>query len=135
MSERRFILRNAFVLTNVLAFIGKLTNFNEPHEVIVRPHVEKRGILANARLWALHTLAAGVTGYTPEEMHEFALCKHYGYTEKNVVDPFTGEVVTKRIPLQRSSCQNRKKFGEFMEATESWYIQEFGVFLDQQDAA
>lgn len=135
MSERRFILRNSFVLTNVLAFIGKLSNFNEPHEVIVRPFIEKRGVNANARLWALHTLAAEATGYSPEEMHEHALARHYGYTEKQVVDPFTGEVVKKRIPLQRSSAQNRKKFAEFMEATEAWYIQEFGVFLDQRDAA
>lgn len=127
--ERRFILRNEFVLKNVLAFIAKLSG---EWEIIVRPYVEKRSVAANARLWALHGLAAEHTGYSAEEMHEHALCRHYGYTEREIKDPFTGEILTKRMPLKRSSARNKKEFGAFMEATESWYISEFGVWLDQE---
>ena len=132
MTEKRFILRNEFVRKNLIAYIGKL---GLDVEIIVRPWFEKRTVLANARLWALHKLAADVTGYSPEEMHEHALCRHFGFTEKQVTDLFTGEIVTKRMPLERSSVQDRKKFSQFMEATESWYISEFGVFLDQREAA
>jgi hypothetical protein len=49
-----------------------------------------------------------------------------------VKDPLTGEILTKRIPKQRSSGQNKKHFREFMESTEAWYIQDFGVFLDHR---
>lgn len=127
--ERRFITRNAFVLSNVLAFIGKLTG---EWEIIIRPFVQKRSNPANDRLWALHALAAEVTGYSKDEMHEHALCRHFGYTEREVKDLFTGEILTKRIPLKRSSARNRKEFAAFMEETESWYISEFGVWLDQE---
>ncbi len=131
MSERRFILRNEFVRTNVLGYLAKLP-FDM--EIIIRPWVEKRSHVANARLWALHTKAAEVTGYSPEEMHEHALCRHFGFTEREVRDPFTGEIVVKRIPNERSSTKDKKKFGQFMEATEAWYIQDFGVWLDQEAA-
>ena len=135
LEERKFVLRTMFVLTNLLAFLATLkaaVEAGELIEVIVRPFVEKRTNAANARLWKLHTLAGDFTGYSAEEMHELALCRHYGYTEKERVDPLTGEVELKRIPNERSSCQNKKKFGVFMEATEAWYISEFGVWLDQE---
>lgn len=131
MSERRFLLRSEFVRVNLLAFLKALVITGEVMEVIIRPFVEKRTNPQNARLWKLHTLAGEHTGYSPEEMHEHALCRHYGYTEQRRVDPLSGEVNIKRVPLERSSCQNKKKFSVFMEATEAWYIQEFGVWLDR----
>lgn len=101
-------------------------------EVSIQPHRKKRGPNANGRLWALHTLAANHTGYSPEEMHEHALCRHFGFDEKQVIDPLTGEIEMKRIPLKRSSSRDTKEFAEFMEQTESWYISAFGVFLGDQ---
>lgn len=125
MSEKRFILRNDFVRKNVLAFVEKLP-FDM--EIIIRPWVEKRSSVANARLWALHQAAAAHTGHSSEEMHEFALMRHFGTKEIKV-----GAMVM-RVPLQRSSQRNKKEFAEFMESTEAWYIQDFGVWLDQQAA-
>lgn len=84
----------------------------------------------NARLWLLHAAASQTTGYSPEEMHDHALCRHFGYTEREVKDPFTGEILSKRTPLKRSSSRNTKEFAQFMEATEIWYGSEFGVWLD-----
>jgi len=98
----------------------------------ITSHRERRTVNQNRRLWLLHTKAAEHTGYSPEEMHEHALCRHYGYTEKELIDPLTGEVWRKRIPLKRSSTRNTKEFGEFMESTEAWYISEFGVFLGDE---
>ena len=93
---------------------------------------KQRSVTANARLWKLHTLAAEHTGYSPAEMHEHALCRFYGFTERELTDPFTGEIVTKRIPLTRSSDKDTKAFAAFMESTEIWFIEEFGVVLGDQ---
>ena len=134
MLEKRFVLRNEFIRTNMLAFIRKLDVAGEVIEVIVRPFIEKRTLEQNARLWLLHELASEVTGYTKDEMHEHALCRFFGYTERKVKDPFTGEVLDKRVPLERSSGKDKKKFAKFMESTEAWYLSDFGVWLDQEAA-
>ena len=53
-----------------------------PFQAALGPLHEKRSLSQNARLWLLHTAASQVTGYTPDEMHEKALCKHFGYSEQ-----------------------------------------------------
>ena len=129
MSERRFVLHNDFIRTNMIAYLGKL-DLGTVMEVIVRPFIDKRSIDQNTRLWKLHSLVASATGNSAEDMHEEALCRFFGYRE--VTMP-TGWI--KRVPLERSSAKNKKRFGEFMESTEAWYIQDFGVWLDQREAA
>lgn len=84
----------------------------------------------NARLWALHSLASKETGYSTEELHEEALCRFFGYTEKRMP---TGWI--KRVPLKRSSTREKKEFAEFMEATEAFYAAELGVWLGQEEMA
>lgn len=123
------ILDSPAKLDRFCAWVRKL-DLGKPWRVDVDLFRPKRSLVANARLWALHTLAAEHTGYSAEEMHEHALCRHFGYAEHEVKDLFTGEIVTKRIPNQRSSARDTKAFGAFMEATESWYIADFGVFLE-----
>lgn len=125
MNQRSFIVRNDFVRNGVLAFIAKMP-FD--WEVICRPFVEKRSLEQNARLWMLHSKAASETGHSAEEMHEFALMRHFGTKEISVGG------LTRLVPLKRSSARNRKEFTEFMESTEAWYIAELGVYLDQQAA-
>lgn len=100
-----------------------------PFQVEIGPAKEQRSITANARLWLLHTMAAEHTGYSPEEMHEFSLCRYFGYTEIEVKDLFTGEILMKRVPRERSSTKDRAKFAQFMEATEIWYGNELGCWL------
>lgn len=107
-----------------------LLPIDKPVSVTVELFKAKRTDTQNKRLWALHTLASEHTGYSPEEMHEHALCRHFGYTEKEVTDLFTGEIVQKRIPNKRSSVRNTKEFAEFMTRTEEWYIADFGCFLE-----
>lgn len=128
MNERRFVLHNDFIRKNVLSFMEKL-DLAKPVEVIVRPYVEKRTLEQNDRLWALHRKAAEYTGHSAEEMHEFALMRYFGMKEIKV-----GGMI-RMVPLKRSSMRNRKEFADFMEATEAWYISEFGVWLDQLEAA
>ena len=90
----------------------------------MRPYIPQRTSKANARLWALHAKAAEVTGYSAEEMHEFALMRHFGTKEITVGG------ITRMVPLQRSSMRNKKEFAAFMEATEAWYISDFGAWLE-----
>jgi hypothetical protein len=99
-----------------------------PMQVEVGDPKEQRSESANARLWKLHELAAGITGYTKDEMHEEALCKHFGYTEKKMPGGWT-----KRVPLKRSSTRDPKEFREFMDATETWYASEFGCWLGSEE--
>lgn len=108
--------------------LGRLPVAKKPWACTIEPHHEKRSLKANARLWALHAKAAAHLGYSSEDMHEFALCRHFGHSEQRVVNP-DGEVILRHVPLKRSSTRDTKEFAEFMEATEAWYISEFDVFL------
>lgn len=134
MNERRYVLDTEQHRDNAARFIGKL-DVSRPIEVIIQDYHKPRSLGANGRLWLLHRAAAAHTGYSADEMHEHALCRHYGYTEKERINPLTGEIEMKRVPNERSSGQNSPKFKLFMDATEAWYIDEFGVWLDQQRAA
>ncbi len=98
-------------------------DLSKPWVVTIERPRSRRSMSQNARLWALHMLASEATGYAPEEMHELALCRHFGSEEYEV-----GGVRHIR-PLKRSSVRDKKDFAEFMEATETWYITEFGVWL------
>jgi hypothetical protein len=108
-----------------------LLKLDRPKVVTVEDYHPQRSNSQNRRLWKLHSLAAEVTGYSAEEMHEHSLCKHFGFAEKEVTDLFTGEITIKRIPNKRSSVRDTKEFSAYMEATEAWYISEFNVWLDQ----
>jgi hypothetical protein len=99
-----------------------------PFQVEFGPIREVRTLPQNSRLFALHALAAKETGYTVEELHEEALCRHFGYTEKKMP---TGWV--KRVPLKRSSAREKKEFTEFMEVTEAFYASELGIWLGMND--
>ncbi len=125
--DREFLLENKSQVARCAAFLGAQV---PPLRVIMSRVLERRTLEQNARLWKLHTLAGEVTGYSPGEMHEEALCKFFGFTEQQRADLFTGEIVTKRVPLKRSSMRNKKEFSAFMEATEAWYAQDFGVWLE-----
>ena len=101
-----------------------------PFQIEFGPIREQRSLSQNARLFALHQMVSKETGNTVEDMHEEALCRHFGFTEVKMP---TGWI--KRIPLKRSSTREKKEFAEFMEATEAWYASEFGCWLGQTEAA
>lgn len=107
-------------------FIG---NQEPPFLVDFGPQREHRSLTQNARLWLLHTMAGEHLGYSPEEMHEHALCHHFGYKEREVKDPLTGEISSKRVPNRRSSGLDKTEFRAFMDATEVWYGNDFGCWL------
>ena len=94
-------------------------------DITVKEYEPKRSVDANRRLWALHQLAADVTGHSVEEMHE--ICK------LKFLPRGTVTVAGEDYEVAGSSAKlTRKKFGEFMEQVESFYIQELGVFLGDQ---
>lgn len=125
MTERRFVIESDLQRARLKQFID---GRELPFMAEVGPVREQRSLTQNSRLWALHALASKATGYSPDEMHEYALCRHFGCEEKKV-----GGII-RQIPNKRSSAREKKEFGEFMEATEIWYAQEFGVWLGQEAA-
>lgn len=104
--------------------VVSLISLEQPQKMTIEPFRARRSNTANARLWALHQKAAEHTGMSADEMHEVALCRFYGYEEHKV-----GGMI-RQVPLERSSTKDTKQFHAFMEATEAWYITEFGVWLE-----
>jgi hypothetical protein len=90
----------------------------------VRKH---RSVAQNSRLWALHSLASKETGHSPDELHELMLCKHFGTKEIEVGG------VRKEVPLKRSSTREKEEFRDFLEAVESFYASELGIWLGQDE--
>ena len=130
MEPRIFIIETEDQQCRFAAYIAKQKGL--PLEVSVKDYVRKRTVPQNARLWKLHGMAAEVTGYTVDEMHEEALCNHYGFAEKAVKNPYTGQTEIKRRPLKRSSGRDTKEFAKFMTATEDWYADNLGIWLNPE---
>lgn len=99
-----------------------------PFQVEVGDVRHQRTIAQNSRLWALHALASKETGHSPEELHELMLCRHFGTREIEVGG------FTKVVPLKRSSTREKQEFRDFLEAVESFYASELGIWLGQDDA-
>lgn len=125
MSDKTFRIEDDLQRHRLQQFIGakKL-----PFQVDVGEIREQRTIPQNSRLWALHQLAASVTGYTPDEMHELMLCKFYGTKTVEVAG------MRREVPAKRSSVRNKQEFREFLDNVENFYASELGVWLGQ-DAA
>jgi len=131
MEPRIFIIETPEQQSRFASFIGKQSGL--PLEVTVKDYVPRRSVNQNARLWKLHGKAAEITGYTVEEMHEEALCQHYGYAESEVKNPWTGLSEFKKRPLKRSSQRDKKEFAKFMDATENWYADKLGIWLNPEE--
>jgi len=99
-------------------------SLEKPWRMVVEPHHNRRTTSQNARLWALHQKVAQHLGVAPDDMHEESCCRFFGYEEKKI-----GAFI-RRIPIERSRYQDTKRFREFMDATEHWYIEEFGIWLE-----
>ena len=123
MQPRQWIIDSKLQMEHVCNFLLRLPVDSSLH-VSVGDYEPQRSNAQNARLWMLHSKAAGITGYSAEEMHEFALMRHFGHH-----DIVVGELI-RRVPVKRSSSRNKKEFSDFMEATEAWYINDFGVWLE-----
>lgn len=123
MSAQVLILDSEQKRDRAASIVSRLP-VEKPIKLTVEPFRAQRSQTANRRLWALHQRAADFTGMSAEDMHEIALCRFYGYEEKKL-----GGII-RQVPIERSSVKNTAEFTKFMEATESWYIQEFGVFLE-----
>jgi hypothetical protein len=108
----------------LIAFLAKR---DLPFQIDFGPIREQRSVSQNSRLWALHTLASKETGYTPEELHELMLCKFFGTKELDV----SGHKIM--VPLKRSSTRDKAEFREFLDAVETFYASELGVWLGQDE--
>jgi hypothetical protein len=68
-------------------------------------------------------LAAEVTGYTPEEMHELMLKQFFGTKVVEV------KGVSMEVPAKRSSARDKDEFRVFLDGVENFYAAELGVWL------
>jgi hypothetical protein len=98
-----------------------------PFQCDIGPVRHQRTLAQNSRLWALHQLASGETGYTPDEMHELMLKKFFGTKELEVYG------VRLEVPAKRSSTREKKEFREFLDNVENFYASELGVWLGQEE--
>ena len=120
--SRSFVIETQEQRERLVSFINARAL---PVQVDVGEVRKQRTLSQNSRLWKLHGLVAAETGNTAEDMHEEALCRHFGYTEHKMP---TGWI--KRVPIKRSSPREVAEFSQFMDATEAWYASEFGVWLE-----
>lgn len=102
-----------------------LSSRKPPFQCDVGPIRVQRTIPQNSRLWALHQLASKETGYTPDELHELMLCKFFGTKVVEVAG------VKREVPAKRSSAREKKEFREFLDAVETFYASELGVWLGE----
>ena len=128
MTERTFIVEREEQRGYLQKHVGRQPL---PFQAVIGPVVKQRSLAQNARLWQLHTAASEVSGYTPEEAHEEMLCAHFGYTEKERTNLWTGEIEMKRTPNKRSSTRDTKEFAAFMDFVEQFYGEKLGVWLGQ----
>ena len=125
METRTYVVDTPERMKAILAFIARL-NLATTWQIAISEHRSKRSNAQNDRLWKLHRMAASVTGHSADEMHEFALCKFFGYNEVRIGG------ITRQVPNRRSSQRNTAEFSEFMESTEAWYASELGVMFDER---
>ena len=126
MTARTFIIDTSARMASFIRFLSKL-GFDKPWKLTLEEYVGQRTLKQNNRLWKLHGLAAEVTGYSKDDLHDIMLCKHFGYSEIE----FAG--ITKRVPFKRSSVRNKKEFKEYLDFVEMFYADTLGVWLGKDD--
>jgi hypothetical protein len=122
--SKSYVIETAEQLSRLLSFIAKR---ELPIQVEVGPVREQRSVSQNSRLWALHSLASRETGYTPDELHELMLCKFFGTKDVELGG------VKRTVPAKRSSTREKQEFRDFLEAVETFYASELGVWLGKDE--
>jgi hypothetical protein len=121
---KSYVIETADQLSRLLSFIAKR---DLPIQVEIGPVREQRSVSQNSRLWALHSLASKETGYTPDELHELMLCKFFGTKDVELGG------IKRTIPAKRSSTREKREFRDFLEAVETFYASDLGVWLGKEE--
>ena len=121
---KTFVIETADQRERLVSFLAKR---EVPFQVDYGAVRVQRSLPQNSRLWALHQLASKETGHSPDELHELMLCKFFGTQEIE----FGG--VKRTVPLKRSSTRDKAEFREFLDAVETFYASELGVWLGAGD--
>ena len=123
MKSRSFHIETLDQRQRLQQFIGAR---EIPFQAEIGPIREQRTLPQNARLWALHQLAADVTGYSPDELHELMLCKFFGTKVVEVGG------VKREVPLKRSSTREKDEFRAFLDSVENFYASTLGVWFKDE---
>jgi hypothetical protein len=124
VNERTFQITSVEQRDRLIQFLARQI---PPFQIELGDVRQQRTLSQNARLWALHSLAAKETGYAPDELHELMLAKFFGTKEVQVGDH------RMTVPLKRSSTREKKEFREFLDNVENFYASELGVWLGQEE--
>ena len=124
--SRSFLIQTSDQRDRLFQFLAKR---DLPMQVEVGEPREHRSVSQNSRLWALHSMAAKETGYTPDELHELMLAKHFGTKSVQIGDKFF------EVPAKRSSTREKQEFREFLDFVENFYAAELGIWLGMEEAA
>jgi hypothetical protein len=114
-----------------------------PLDVQCSPYKATRSNEQNNLLWGIcYPPLVERTGYTPEEIHEYALGKHFGWVDRKVPktprNPAGVESVPRRTTTRdengKRSVLNKADFAAFVETVER-IAAEAGVFIPMERAA
>ena len=126
MQDRQFLVESEKQRTFLSTFVARQPL---PFQAQLGPIRKLRSLNQNARYWKIVSMAAWHTGYSAEEMHEEFLCQHFGYSEVERKNPWTGEIEMKRVPLKRSHCRDTKEFAAYSEYVENFVGENLGIWL------
>jgi hypothetical protein len=114
-------------IARIAAFLGQLP-IDRPWELLVQPFRRSRSSQQNRALWGLaYKMISEATGYELEELHDYYLGTHFGWTVKTVFGQ------KKRVPNKRSSKLSTVEFAEFFDFIQRHAAQHLGLFIPDPD--
>ena len=108
MTPKRFILRNADIVTTALNFIRMINiNPDELLEVVIKPYKRNRSLEQNDTYWMIITDIGNELGYTKNDMHEFFM--------REYLPPRSIEVNGKIIEAHSTRELKVKEMSEYLD--------------------
>lgn len=134
MEKHTYILPKLLVRDQVICrIVDALEDLpaDQGYRVEVHEHRSTRSDKQNRTLWWVYgnILRLGgntMAGWLPEELHEFFLCRHFGFSTKVVF----GKVI--ETPVRRSSRLSKFEFMQYMDSIYAFMASQ-GVILPLPD--
>lgn len=114
-------------IARIAAFLGQLP-IEKPWELTVQLFRRSRSSQQNRALWGLaYAMISEATGYELEELHEYYLGSHFGWTVRTIFGQ------KKRVPNKRSSKLSTVEFAAFFDFIQRHAAQNLGLFIPDPD--
>lgn len=114
-------------VAGIATFLGAL-DLQRPWELTIQLFRRTRSSQQNRALWGLaYKMISDETGYELEELHEYYLGTHFGWTVKTVFGQ------KKRVPNKRSSKLSTVEFNEYFAFIQRHAAQHLGLYIPDPD--